>query len=479
MKKTFISSAYIYPLCPLNMNHAKMYVIADIIARIERSKDRSVFFPIASHYSGNSAQNISEAFKKIYSDSGTATNNDKKIFNMYKNFYGVPVKTLKSFTDPLNILNYYNQEILWELKSLDVLGDYESSYTTNHEDFPAFINTIISLYGKHNVLINNKKNELALDYENNNWKETTMELIERTEFIQQFHKNNIITGMSNITSKWGLLREDGFGVTYKRKWIIDPMFDSELFTVFDLYVRFKRLHKGKMKNVNSIFNNLFKVLEGKEKPRTILVKRIIQWLPCDIFICEEHLKNWIAKKMHAESLLLNKKFQTRKYFVLGMGLLNGKRMSASRGNAILARDLIIKYGTTKARLIIIMGGGNPSKNYSYDEQLPSQIDKLLNDFTNYYTYITSIARKEVTTDTNADEINSVEAVSKVINDNIIKGYYRQVIIELLNIFPSKYPNPSYKTANVLISIYKKYLDIFLPSLLAGFTANEKIKYLKS
>jgi len=445
-----------------------MFVIGDIIARLAKKKGKDVFFPIASHYSGNSAQNASKTFAKFFSNSNTITEEEKRTFDLYKNFYNVPTAVLKNFTNPLNILNFYNQEILWELKSLDVSGDYESSYTTTHEDFPIFINTIISLYRKHNMLINNKNNELALNYEDIGWKETTLELLNRIELIQPFHKNNLITGMRNITSSWGLLREDGFGVIYRKKWIIDPMFDSELFTIFDLYVRFKNEYKSKSVNTKDIFENLFEVLKDKEKPKYALVKKIVEWLPCDVFICEEHLKNWVAKKLYAESLLLDKKYQTKKYFVLGMGLLNGKKMSASKGNAILARDLINCYGPTKARLIIIMTGGNPSKTYSYDKQLPLQIDKLLNNFTNYYTYLTSIAYKEVIANNKVDEIASVETISKAMDNNINKGYYRQAIIELLTIIPAKYGFPSYKTATILIPFYEKYLDILLPSILSSF-----------
>ena len=352
MKKLFISSAYVYPLCPLNINHARMFIIGDIIARYSRKEGKKVFFPIASHYSGNSAQNISEIFKKKFSQNNIINEKDKEIFNLYKNIYNTPKSILKSFNDPLNILNFYNQEILWELKSLNVSGDYEYSYTTKHKDFSVFVNTIISLYKKNNLLINNKKGELALNYNDNKWKAKTLSLLSQIEFIQPFHKNNIISAMKNVRNDWGLLREDGFGVSYGKKWIIDPMFDSELLTIFDLYVKFKKESKDKSVSAKDAFKNLFEVLNNKKKPESALVNKIIQWLPCDTFICEEHLKNWIVKKLLTENILLCKKYQTKKYFILGMGLLNGKRMSASRGNAILASDLINYYGPTKARLII-------------------------------------------------------------------------------------------------------------------------------
>lgn len=432
-----------------------------------------MFFPIASHYSGNSAQNISKIFTKFFSKNNTITEEEKKVFSLYKNTYSVSTPILKSFTCPLNILNFYNQEILWELKSLDVSGDYEYFYTTKHKDFSIFINTIISLYKKNNLLVYNKNKKLALSYDDNKWKEKTLNLLNQTKFIQSFHKNNVISAMKNIRSDWGLLRKDGFGVSYDKKWIIDPMFDSELFTIFDLYIRFKKKYNDKSTNTENIFKNLFEVLKGQGESKNSLVSKITDWLPCDIFVCEEHLKNWIVKKLYAESLLLDKKYQTKKYFILGMGLLNGKRMSASKGNAILAKDLISHYGSTKARLIIILGGGHPSKTYDYDESLPAQADKLLNNFTNYYTYLISLANKEIYTDGAEKEKLAIETIYDVLEGNIRKGYYRQAIIELLSILPTKYKSPTSKTAYLLISLYEKYLIILLPSLLNNFSYHKK------
>jgi len=468
MEKTFISFAYIYPICPLNIDHAKMFVIGDIIARYSRMKGKNVFFPIASHYSGNTAHRIAKAFTNIFSKNNAITEEERKILSLYKDMYSVPTMILKTFTRPLNILNFYNQEILWELKSLDVSGDYEHSYTTKDEDFSVFVNTIISLYEKNNLLIYNKNKELALNYDNNEWKKRVLELIERTEFIQSFHKNNVISAMRNVRSDWGLLRKDGFGVVYRKKWIVDPMFDSELFTIFDLYIKFKKDSKDKSINAKRIFKNLFGVLNNKKKPESVLVDKIIQWLPSDIFICEEHLKNWVVKKLFAESILLDKKYQTRKYFILGMGLLNGKRMSASRGKAILASDLFNYYGPTKARLIIILQGGHPSKTYKYDQTLPAQIDKLLANFVSYYTYLLSLTNKEIHIKNTDKEELPTKIICDTIEKNIERGYYRQAVIELLSFLPSKYNVKTSKSARSLIAIYKKYLGILLPSLLKSF-----------
>jgi leucyl-tRNA synthetase len=363
MKKFFISSAYIYPICPLNINHAKMFVIADVFARYHRSKGKEVFFPIASHYSGNTAHKIASIFQQIYDNKGKKNKEEKKIWHLYKNVYSTPNSILPTFTKPLSILNFYTQEILWELKSLDVSGDYEAFYTTKQKDFISFIQTIISLYEEHNLLTQNSEKKLALNYEDMAWKNSVLAQIEKTKFTKKSQKNNVFSVLNNnsLRNDWSFLRDNGFGVPYKNKWTIDPMFDSELFTVFDIYAKFSNLADPDKKD--EIFRGIFEVLQGQKTPTTELEKNIVEWLPCDLFVCEEHLKNWVLKKFYAENALLDHQYHTKHYFVLGMGLLNGNRMSASRGNAILASDIINQYGPTKARLIILMQGGHPSKTY--------------------------------------------------------------------------------------------------------------------
>jgi leucyl-tRNA synthetase len=478
MEKTFISFAYIYPICPLNINHARMFIIGDIIARNARKKGENVFFPVAMHYSGNSAQNISKIFAKFFLNDNVIDNyEEKKIFNLYKNIYNTPTPVLKSFIHPLNILDFYSQEILWELKSLDVSCDYEYFYTTKHKDFSTFVNTIVSIYKENNLLVNNKKGDLSLDYNNDKWKKKIFQLLNRTEFIQSFHKNNVASAIKDVRNDWGLLRRDGFGVSYNKKWIIDPMFDSEVLTIFDLYIRFKDVYKNESINVEDLFRNLFKALKNKEKSEDILINKIISFLPCDVFICEEHLKNWVAKKLYSESFLLNKKYQTKKYFIIGMGFLDGRQMSASKGHAVLAKDLIDRYGPTKARLIILLGGGHPSKMYNYDKTLPIQADKLLNNFISHYTHLLSIIDKRGYRDRSQEESPTIESIKSICNNiekNIQKGYYRQAIIEFLSILPKEYyKSPTIKTARLLISVYKKYIDILLPSLLNNFVYYKK------
>ena len=77
MKKKFISSAYVYPVCPISIDHARMFIVGDIYARYYKNNWYNVFFPIASHYSWNTAQKVAKVFKK-YFDKKKLSSDEKK-----------------------------------------------------------------------------------------------------------------------------------------------------------------------------------------------------------------------------------------------------------------------------------------------------------------------------------------------------------------------------------------------------------------
>ncbi len=458
--KFYISLPYIYPVCPLNIDHARMFVVSDIIARYSRHLGNDVFFPVASHYTGNTAQKVAEAFYKIYFKNDKSEEKTRKILNLYENIYGTPDYILKNFQDPVFILDYYSHEILWELRLLNISCDYDLYYTTNDKDFTTFVNTIICLYQKHKVLIKNKEQKLALDYDNPFWKEKVLDLLKKTDFIQEFHKSNVMSAMKNVRSDWGFIRKEGFGARYQQ-WIIDPMFDSELFTIYNVFIKLKNKYPDQLKGAKSFFRDLFKALGSDDLNKNYIIKEFTSWLPCEVFVCEEHLKNWIVKRLYSESLLLKDQYITKKYFITGMGLLSGQRMSASRGHAILTKDLINSYGPLRSRLIILLTGGHPSKIYQYDINLPEQADKLLKKVTNYIMYLTTLVNNVV-----SEEDDYIFRLMDKKMENLLKnGYYKQIILELITIIPRQFRNPNSKTASKLLSIYKKYFDIILPGLI--------------
>ena len=314
----------------------------------------------------------------------------------------------------------------------------------------------------------NREGEQALNYDHSEWKATSVELLNQTKFLQSFHKNNVLASLENIRADWSFIRDSGYGVQYDGG-VIDPMFDSELFTVFSLFSKYKSKFVNENRDTSKFFQALFHSLENETSTGDELIKKISEWLPCDIFICEEHLKNWVVKRAYAESAFLNSKYRTKEYFVTGMGLLNDRRMSASRGNAILTKDLINSFGGTRARLIILLTGGHPSRIYQYDEDLPRQAEKLLKRIQSYVSYLLSIMYDEEIEDKRKSELDSkVSNIEKKLERSMREGSYRQVLLELGSALPRRYKSVNVSEAKQLFYLYNKYLGYLLPSLQNSF-----------
>ena len=130
-------------------------------------------------------------------------------------------------------------------------------------------------------------------------------------------------------------------------------------------------------------------------------------------------------------------------------------MSASRGHAILARDLIKEHGRVVSRLVLLMSGGNISKTCNYEKELPQEAKTIIDNFSDYLVFLKSnyyLGSQEF----------DIENQSNKINKLIEEGYFRQAIIELLVTIPSSYKNPSIESRAKLLLLYKKYLNIFIP-----------------
>ena len=459
--KYLISLPYLYPVCPISIDHARMFVVADINARWQRKKGNEVCFPIAAHFSGVTAEKTCELLNGKFDKDSKQYKEKRKIYNIFSKIYKVPDNIIELLKTPEDILHYFTYQIVSDLKDINVSCDYDSFYTTYGEEFEKFVRVMFEFYEKNEALIMNDKNELALNYGDEDWKKATLNTFDNIEFLQSFHKKNVIGAFENIREDFGLLRDYGIGIKYNDKYVIDPMFDSDLFTLFDLYMKVKQ-HLTEECDTEEIFRILFSCLNDLNVlSDNKVVNEILAWLPCDLFVCEEHLKTWIVKKTYSETLLLKPNFRTKKYFITGMGKINNERMSSSRGTAVLLKDLIQQCGVHNARLIIIMTGGHPSKLYNYDINLPNEIAKMTEYFKEYVNYLYSIYLQ----DKNVETTNDFAEDRIEIEKNIEQGYYKQAIIHMMKIMPKNNKEIKAPKAKEVLRIYHDYLEILVPNFL--------------
>jgi leucyl-tRNA synthetase len=207
-------------------------------------------------------------------------------------------------------------------------------------------------------------------------------------------------------------------------------------------------------------------LESGQKTDNELINIILENLPCDVFVGEEHLKNWLVKKFFAESKLLHPRFRTRKYVIMGMGFVNGQKMSASKGRGVLVKDLIRDLGPVVARLTLLLSGGNIAKACNYDDQLPQTAQDFINRFTDHLIQVLAVSQQQKQPALTAQQ-KQITTIATRLDHLIEEGNFRQAITELIVTIPNQHKNWQDQSL-ALLNLYQKYLKILLPGLFGRF-----------
>ncbi|EKD85738.1 MAG: Leucyl-tRNA synthetase 2 [uncultured bacterium] len=459
-----ISFPCIYPVCPISIDHARMYVIGDVYARYYRAYNKKVIFPIGFHYSGLTAHKFHVALNS------KEENDTKRIFREIYKCHPHVINYLKQ--SPCNILDYFAFVTLQDFKKINISADYEEYYTTNAPQYDSFVRAFFKAYETQKVIIENKDN-IQLDYNNEEWKNKMLSWSEKVSIIRQQEKVGLLNSANDLQNGWDILKKIGYGVKWCDGRIIDPMHDSELLSLYDIV---NHVSKNGYKFTDRDMEILFSALSGSsltEIPSG--VTQVLSWLPTSLLIMEEHLKVWFIKKLYTETLLFDPCYRTKNFFVLGLGLKNGKRMSSSRGTAVLLQDLISQNGTIPARMIILMSGGHPSSFYDYDDSIPAEINKLFLSFKHFVSrsLVELLSTNELVLNDLSKDFSMEDVISKLeerkelllifnkLEKYIEGGYLKQCLTELMTILPKTFRKHRLEDRQLLLLTINYYLKILL------------------
>ncbi|MCW4040004.1 MAG: leucine--tRNA ligase [Candidatus Bathyarchaeota archaeon] len=129
MPKFFMTVAYPYPNSPQHVGHGRTYTITDVYARYKRMQGINVLFPMAFHYTGTP---ILAMAKRIRSD-------DAELITDFQTIYHVPSEIVKTFTEPLQIAQYFHHEIRQGMQEIGYSIDWRREFTTVDPIYQRFI----------------------------------------------------------------------------------------------------------------------------------------------------------------------------------------------------------------------------------------------------------------------------------------------------------------------------------------------------
>ena len=225
----------------------------------------------------------------------------------------------------------------------------------------------------NNCVVKIMDDQWFMKYGNEEWTEKTLEDLEGETVIPKEIKNNFEYYL-NWLDDWACSRKVGLGtrLPWDDQWLIEPLTDSTIYMSY--YSIAKYLRDMNPDDLNRAFFD--KVLLNKDSGEITVpadkVKEIQDefnyWYPLDWRLSAKDLVgNHLSFLMFHHSAIYPKEKWPRGTVVFGMGLLEGNKMSSSKGNVILLKDAIKDYTADVVRLFL-MASAEPWQDFDWREK---------------------------------------------------------------------------------------------------------------
>ena len=224
-----------------------------------------------------------------------------------------------------------------------------------------------------NCVVKIMDNQWFMKYSDPEWKVKTHQVLERETIIPPEVKNNFNYYIDWLDD-WACSRNVGLGtrLPWDKQWLIEPLTDSTIYMSYYTIAKFLR-------NMNpDDLNNAFfdKVLLNKDSDdvkvdaETVdeIQKEFNYWYPLDWRLSAKDLVgNHLSFLMFHHSAIYPENKWPKGTVVFGMGLLEGNKMSSSKGNVILLKDAIEDYSADVVRLFL-MASAEPWQDFDWRQK---------------------------------------------------------------------------------------------------------------
>ena len=225
----------------------------------------------------------------------------------------------------------------------------------------------------NNCVVKIMDDQWFMKYGNEEWTEKTLEVLEGETIIPHEIKNNFEYYL-NWLDDWACSRKVGLGtrLPWDNQWLIEPLTDSTIYMSY--YSIAKYLRDMNPDDLNRAFFD--KVLLDKDSGDiTVPAEKVKEiqaefnyWYPLDWRLSAKDLVgNHLSFLMFHHSAIYPKDKWPKGTVVFGMGLLEGNKMSSSKGNVILLKDAIKDYTADVVRLFL-MASAEPWQDFDWREK---------------------------------------------------------------------------------------------------------------
>ncbi len=225
----------------------------------------------------------------------------------------------------------------------------------------------------NNCVVKIMDDQWFMKYSNPEWKEKTHEVLNRETVIPPEIKNNFNYYIDWLDD-WACSRKVGLGtrLPWDNQWLIEPLTDSTIYMSYYSVARFLKDMDPDDLN-HAFFDKIYLNKDSDDiKVAPEIVKEIQDefnyWYPLDWRLSAKDLVgNHLSFLMFHHSAIFPEDKWPKGTVVFGMGLLEGNKMSSSKGNVILLKDAIEDYTADVVRLFL-MASAEPWQDFDWREK---------------------------------------------------------------------------------------------------------------
>ncbi len=216
-------------------------------------------------------------------------------------------------------------------------------------------------------------NQWFVRYSDEEWTETTQKVLSQETIIPGELRANFEHYIDWLQD-WAYSRRVGLGtrVPWDNQWLIEPLSDSTMYMSY--YAIAKYLKDINPEDLNdAFFEKVFLGVDSDDiKVDATLVDEIQKefnyWYPLDWRLSAKDLVgNHLSFLMFTHAAVYDEPKWPKGTVVFGMGLLEGNKMSSSKGNVILLNEAIETYSADVVRLFL-MASAEPWQDFDWREK---------------------------------------------------------------------------------------------------------------
>jgi leucyl-tRNA synthetase len=192
-----------------------------------------------------------------------------------------------------------------------------------------------------------------LRYNDEDWKRKARRAVENLEAIPENTRDQYDHTIDWL-NEWPCIRNYGLGtrLPFDEEFVIEPLSDSTIYMSY--YTVAHRIDEVPTDELTPEFFDALLLGEGDHPKARELREEFDHWYPVDVrFSANDLINNHLTFFLYHHAELFSEPKWPQGITVMGMGLLEGEKMSSSKGHVALPGEMIDRYGADTVRFFLL------------------------------------------------------------------------------------------------------------------------------